>query len=153
MLEEDNKFNTSQISIPEKESYFFESSRNQLPRLKDPNDRPSIFRIAKDLIGKDFTRVTLPVYLNEPVTFLQKQAEIFVNESLLEKASETEDPILRHLYVTMFCVGYAQTTIGRIAKPFNPLLGETHEMVTKKFKIMSEQVSHHPPISASYAVA
>lgn len=37
------------------------------------------------------------------------------------------------------------------AKPFNPLLGETFEMIIPgKFKFIAEQVSHHPPIAALY---
>ena len=36
----------------------------------------------------------------------------------------------------------------RTKKPFNPLLGETYELVTKDVRFMSEQVSHHPPVSA-----
>jgi hypothetical protein len=30
-------------------------------------------------------------------------------------------------------------------KPFNPLLGETYELVTDKFQYLAEQVGHHPP--------
>ena len=43
-------------------------------------------------------------------------------------------------------------TIKRTKKPFNPLLGETYEYIDekKKFRFISEQVSHHPPISAGY---
>ena len=37
---------------------------------------------------------------------------------------------------------------GRTAKPFNPFLGETYELVTPKIRFFSEQVSHHPPILA-----
>ena len=33
-------------------------------------------------------------------------------------------------------------------KPFNSLLAETFEYVSKDFSAFSEQVSHHPPISA-----
>lgn len=33
-------------------------------------------------------------------------------------------------------------------KPFNPLLGETYELVTNKFRLIAEQVSHWPPITA-----
>jgi hypothetical protein len=41
------------------------------------------------------------------------------------------------------------TSIERnVTKPFNPLLGETFELVTKDFKFIAEQVSHHPPITA-----
>ena len=40
------------------------------------------------------------------------------------------------------------TTKGRHRKQFNPLLGETYELVTEDFRFISEQVCHHPPISA-----
>jgi len=33
-------------------------------------------------------------------------------------------------------------------KPFNPLLGETFEYEQDGFRLLLEQVSHHPPISA-----
>lgn len=36
----------------------------------------------------------------------------------------------------------------RTRKTFNPMLGETYELVMDDFKYISEQVSHHPPISA-----
>ena len=41
-------------------------------------------------------------------------------------------------------------TIGTTKKPFNPLLGETYEYTDPLFntKIVMEQVSHHPPVSA-----
>jgi len=35
-----------------------------------------------------------------------------------------------------------------VTKPFNPLLGETYELVTDKFRFLAEQVSHHPPVTA-----
>lgn len=35
-----------------------------------------------------------------------------------------------------------------IMKPFNPLLGETYEYMAPNFNFFSEQVSHHPPITA-----
>lgn len=37
--------------------------------------------------------------------------------------------------------------LGRLAKPFNPLLGETYELVTPDFRFINETVSHHPPIN------
>jgi hypothetical protein len=36
----------------------------------------------------------------------------------------------------------------RMKKCFNPILGETYEFVADKYRILSEQVSHHPPIFA-----
>ena len=35
-----------------------------------------IWQVLKDLIGQDLSKVSLPVFLNEPITILQKGAEI-----------------------------------------------------------------------------
>jgi hypothetical protein len=52
-----------------------------------------------------------------------------------------------------FAMSNYSSTIGRIAKPFNPMLSETYEYVDpkKKYRYISEQVCHHPPISACIA--
>lgn len=42
----------------------------------------------------------------------------------------------------------SSSIIGRMQKPFNSLLGETYELVTANYRSVSEQVSHHPPITA-----
>lgn len=45
------------------------------------------------------------------------------------------------------------TTSDRVAKPFNPLLGETYECdrsADMGWKLISEQVSHHPPVLAQH---
>lgn len=51
-----------------------------------------------------------------------------------------------------FIIGAYGSSYGRTKKPFNPLLGETFELVNNEleYKFLAEQVSHHPPISASY---
>jgi len=43
----------------------------------------------------------------------------------------------------------------RTRKPFNPILGETFELVPKhnKYKFIAEQVSHHPPVGVSETTA
>ena len=37
---------------------------------------------------------------------------------------------------------------GRTSKPFNPLLGETYDLITQDFTFFAEMVSHHPPVVA-----
>ena len=44
--------------------------RDALPWLKDPNSRPSIWTILKDTMGKDFSRMAVPVYFNDPTSLL-----------------------------------------------------------------------------------
>jgi hypothetical protein len=55
-------------------------------------------------------------------------------------------------YVACFAVSNYSTTMTRVNKPFNPILGETYELIRPErgdgFQCIAEQVSHHPPVSA-----
>lgn len=125
-------------------------------RLKmDADDRPkiSLWSILKSMIGKDMTKMTLPVSFNEPTSLLQRCAEDMEYADLLDVAAERADPTERMIYVAAFAASEYASTIGRVAKPFNPLLGETFEYVRpdKNYRFFIEQVSHHPPIGAAWA--
>jgi oxysterol-binding protein 1 len=50
--------------------------------------------------------------------------------------------------VAIYSTTLLQCIERNTTKPFNPLLGETFELVTPNFKFIAEQVSHHPPITA-----
>lgn len=54
------------------------------------------FTNYKDYIGMDITSlVTLPVWIMEPYTILQKVAEIMEYTDALDRAAATEDPYER----------------------------------------------------------
>ncbi len=56
------------------------------------------FTNYKDYIGMDLTSlVTLPVWIMEPYTILQKVAEIMEYTEQLDRAAATEDPYERHV--------------------------------------------------------
>lgn len=121
----------------------------------DADDRPkiSLWSILKSMIGKDMTKMTLPVSFNEPTSLLQRVAEDMEYTDLLDTAAERMDSTERLLYVAAFAASEYASTMGRVAKPFNPLLGETYEYARpdKGYRFFIEQVSHHPPIGAAYA--
>ncbi|KAH8153405.1 uncharacterized protein LAJ45_02217 [Morchella importuna] len=130
------------------------------PRAKlsmDADDRPkiSLWGILKSMIGKDMTKMTLPVSFNEPTSLLQRVAEDMEYTDLLDLAADRSDSTERMVYVAAFAASEYSSTIDRVAKPFNPLLGETYEYVRpdKNYRFMIEQVSHHPPIGAAWAEA
>ncbi|TWU75151.1 hypothetical protein ED733_003524 [Metarhizium rileyi] len=125
-------------------------------RLKmDADDRPkiSLWGILKSMIGKDMTKMTLPVSFNEPTSLLYRCGEDMEYADLLDLAAERADSIERLIYVAAFAASEYASTIGRVAKPFNPLLGETFEYVRpdKNYRFFIEQVSHHPPVGAAWA--
>jgi hypothetical protein len=83
---------------------------------------------------------------------LQRFGEQLEYSELLDKASESTDSGLRMAYVMAFAFSPYSATNNRLKKPFNPILGETFELLNeeKGVRMISEQVSHHPPISAGY---
>lgn len=97
--------------------------------------------------------MTLPVSFNEPTSLLYRTGEDMEYADLLDMAADRTDSIERMLYVAAFASSEFASTIGRVAKPFNPLLGETFEYARpdKGYRFFIEQVSHHPPIGAAYA--
>ncbi|KAK5780878.1 hypothetical protein RI543_002005 [Arxiozyma heterogenica] len=126
--------------------------RKKLALDKDERPRVSLWAVLKSMIGKDMTRMTLPVVFNEPTNLLQRVAEDMECSYLLDQAATFKDSTLRLLYVSVFTASCYASTVGRIAKPFNPILGETFEYARpdKNYRFFSEQVSHHPPISATW---
>ncbi|XP_068338455.1 oxysterol-binding protein-related protein 3C-like isoform X2 [Pyrus communis] len=103
-------------------------------------------------IGSDVTSmVTLPVLIFEPMTMLQKMAELMEYSHLLDHADECEDPYMQLVFATSWAIS-VYYAYQRTWKPFNPILGETYEMVNHSgVTFIAEQVSHHPPMSAGHA--
>ncbi|CAA0818483.1 Oxysterol-binding protein-related protein 1C [Striga hermonthica] len=129
--------------------------RKKLPDPIEKEKGVSLWSMIKDNIGKDLTKVCLPVYFNEPLSSLQKCFEDLEYSHLLDRAYEwgkRGNSLMRILNVAAFAVsGYASTE-GRNCKPFNPLLGETYEAdyPDKGLRFFSEKVSHHPMIVACH---
>ncbi|XP_052175659.1 oxysterol-binding protein-related protein 3C-like [Diospyros lotus] len=115
-------------------------------------DRDSYWKMMQKYIGSDITSmVTLPVLIFEPMSMVQKMAELMEYSHLLDLADQCDDPCMRLVYASSFFIS-VYYAFQRTWKPFNPILGETYEMVNHGgITFISEQVSHHPPISAGHA--
>lgn len=106
----------------------------------------SLWSVLRNNIGKDLSKIALPVFFNEPLSMLQRLCEDMEYSTLLDIANAKTDPLERIQFVAAFAMSNYSSTLGRTGKPFNPLLGETFEYVRKDrgFRYISEQVSHHP---------
>ncbi|XP_029359530.1 oxysterol-binding protein-related protein 3 [Echeneis naucrates] len=128
--------------------------RSCLPSPSPNNSTISLWNILRNNIGKDLSKVAMPVQLNEPLNTLQRLCEELEYSELLDRAANTQDPFERMVYIAAFVVsGYTSSYYRTGGKPFNPVLGETYECdrPDKGFRFAAEQVSHHPPISACHA--
>ncbi|KAG6823106.1 hypothetical protein H0H92_011362, partial [Tricholoma furcatifolium] len=144
------------LSVPAAPYSGYKSLRESLGHIeKRPCACASLWNVLKNVVGQDLTKITFPVFFNEPTSMLQRMAEDMEFTECLDAAARERDSLRRLAFVAAFAMSNYSSTIGRIAKPFNPMLGETFEYVRfdKRFRYYSEQVSHHPPISACWAEA
>ena len=77
--------------------------RKHLPEREPVKmDMSKLMQLGKTIIGKDLARYSLPVFLNEPMTILQKTAEFMVFTEYFTKASKQTDPFLRMVDIMSF---------------------------------------------------
>ncbi|XP_022645387.1 oxysterol-binding protein-related protein 2-like isoform X1 [Varroa destructor] len=129
------------------------SHRDRLPVPAPPRGDISPWSVLKQSVGKELTRVTMPVAFNEPLSFLQRITENMEYYPLLVQADNNDDPVTRFELVTAFIISNLSSNLDRLNKPFNPLQGETFELQRDDYSVVCEQVSHHPPVSALHATS
>lgn len=112
--------------------------RDVLPFFKDPKIKISVWTIIKDSIGKDLTKMSVPVYFNDPASILQKCATSMEYVDILEDAIKCHDPLKRLAIVATYVITNLTLLEKNATKPFNPLLGETFELITDKFRFIAE---------------
>ncbi|XP_060692434.1 oxysterol-binding protein-related protein 2b [Hemiscyllium ocellatum] len=154
-------FSKSESSVSDQNAHNRESTqengikkyRTSLPAPMFSRNQLSLWSILKRCIGLELSKITMPIIFNEPLSFLQRITEYMEHTYLIHKASMLSDSIERLQTVAAFAVSAVASQWERTGKPFNPLLGETYELRRNDlgFRLISEQVSHHPPISAFYS--
>ena len=142
------------LSLPKKSFYdplYNYKKRKSLP-VTCKKLTYNVWEILKGSIGKDINRFTVPIFLNEPISMLQKLCENFQYAEVLNKAAYEDNPYIRLAYSACFCIGGFSMNIYRAKKFFNPILYETFEYIDNdlNYRYIAEQVSHHPAISALY---
>lgn len=143
--------------------------RDKLPCPR-PTNFTGLLSVLKSAIGKDITRISMPVQFNEPLSFLQRLCEDLEYSDLLDKAAGlliyrgkpswcqlAMPPCIvwswwlpsatacSHLWPQvngLFVPCSEGQRKQRTYKSFNPLLGETYEYVhpDKGYRVICEQV-------------
>ncbi|KAM3724124.1 Oxysterol-binding protein [Dirofilaria immitis] len=132
-----------------------EHSRQRRTKIPErPQTSISLWSIMRNCIGKELTKIPMPVNFSEPLSVLQRISEDLEYSYLLDDGAEKTDSLEQMCFVAAFAVSAYSTTGYRTTKPFNPLLGETFECDRFEdlgWRSFAEQVSHHPPITAHHA--
>ena len=67
--------------------------------------------------------MSMPVFLNEPCSILQKTAELCMNPDLMARVVAEKDSTKRLGYIGAFYTAQYSQLLYRNSKPFNPILG------------------------------
>uniref|UniRef100_A0A0K0FNW0 Oxysterol-binding protein n=1 Tax=Strongyloides venezuelensis TaxID=75913 RepID=A0A0K0FNW0_STRVS len=130
------------------------TSRVRRTKIPEKQNKPlNLWSIMKNCIGKELSKIPMPVNFNEPISYLQRITEDLEYADLLDIAAE-KDSSEQMAYLAGFASSCYSSTGNRTTKPFNPLLGETFEFDRTDdlgWRSITEQVSHHPPAAAHYA--
>jgi len=120
----------------------------------------SIIDVVKSLVsqvtpGQDITKLSLPSILCHPFSMLEliSHRELLLFDILFQ-LDTLENQLERFMVAVKWYISLVrQETMEK--KPFNPVLGETHfswvqhdPQTQDTTEFISEQVSHHPPITA-----
>ncbi|KAL2350789.1 hypothetical protein BJ546DRAFT_378140 [Cryomyces antarcticus] len=108
--------------------------------------------------GADLSRVTLPTFILEPRSMLERITNFMAHPEILLPIPTIDDPVERFVAVTKFYLSGWHIKPPGVKKPLNPILGETftgyweYKDGTRGYYI-SEQTSHHPPKSSYFYMA
>ncbi|XP_061399777.1 oxysterol-binding protein 1-like [Musca vetustissima] len=147
-----NKPGGKSSNVPEDGQVCKKVVRQRRTRVPDKPHYPlNLWSIMKNCIGKELSKIPMPVNFNEPLSMLQRLTEDYEYASILDLAARCTDECEQLAYLAAFTVSAYATTANRTGKPFNPLLGETYECDRTDdlgWRCIAEQVSHHPPMAA-----
>ena len=114
--------------------------RTKLPVPQPEKVNLNLWSYLKQCIGRELSKITMPVHWNEPLSLLQRITEYMNYSHLLMSAPALDAPLARLQQVATFAVSALASNNMRMGKPFNPLLGETYQLEQDGFRIVCEQV-------------
>ena len=161
--EVEEKIETEAMHIDESEKYawYKENTYDIHPELglvwKDytqiSRQRKIVFNLLKQIgvnlmKGRSIMTVSLPVTIMEPMTMLQRLANVFAYLPAYSERLMVEDPLEKMKRYIGFSIACLHVSLQQ-KKPFNPVWGETFEgyLGNENCKVYCEQTTHHPPVS------
>ena len=114
--------------------------------------------ISQLRLGADLSKISLPTFILEKKSMLERITNIFQIPQILLQADDTSDDVDRFLLMTKWYLASWHIAPKAVKKPLNPILGELYNCYWDDLSdgssayYVAEQVSHHPPKSAYFYI-
>lgn len=131
-------------------------STDDVDEMDNENQSILLSIIAQLRPGSDLTKITLPTFVLEKKSMLERIANAFFTPDLLLKANATSDPVERFALIVQWYLSCWHVAPKAVKKPLNPVLGEVFSCYWddlpegKNAYYIAEQTSHHPPKSSYF---
>ncbi|CAZ79535.1 unnamed protein product [Tuber melanosporum] len=154
-------FSAASAATPSNKSGDGDRADSEEETVVDDGEKNMLLSIISQLRpGADLSRITLPTFILEPKSMLERITNFMQHPETLLPMSEVEDPTERFISVVKFYLSGWHIKPAGVKKPLNPILGEyftcywdfNETSGTQAFYI-SEQTSHHPPKSSYFYMA
>ncbi|KAJ7323776.1 Oxysterol-binding protein- protein 8 [Desmophyllum pertusum] len=111
--------------VSEKGEEYLGQAGESLEEIEDEN-KSILWALLKQVKpGMDLSRVTLPTFILEPRSFLDKLSDFYFHTDILSRAAREENAYSRMKEVVRWYLsGFYKKPKG-LKKPYNPILGET----------------------------
>lgn len=112
--------------------------------------------ISQLRLGSDLTKITLPTFILEKKSMLERITNFFQIPEILIEANQTDDDMQRFLLILKWYLASWHIAPKAVKKPLNPILGEIYNCYWDDLPqdasafYLSEQTSHHPPKSSYF---
>lgn len=106
--------------------------------------------------GCDLTKITLPTFILERKSMLERITNFFQIPDILLEANKTDDELQRFILVLKWYLASWHIAPKAVKKPLNPVLGEIFTCYwddlpgNNEAFYIAEQTSHHPPKSSYF---
>lgn len=106
--------------------------------------------------GCDLTRITLPTFILEHKSMLERITNAFFTPDILLQANDTVDNAQRFALIVKWYLSSWHIAPKAVKKPLNPVLGEVYSCYWDDLPgnlsayYLAEQTSHHPPESSYF---
>lgn len=143
-----NNTNTSSNSI--------EDNTDDIDELDNEGQSILMGIISQLRPGMDLTKITLPTFILEKKSMLERITNFFQIPEILLEANKEDDELKRFLLMVKWYLASWHIAPKAVKKPLNPVLGEIFTCYwdnlpeDKKAYYISEQTSHHPPKSSYF---
>lgn len=131
-------------------------STDDVDEIDNENQSILLAIIAQLRPGSDLTKITLPTFILEKKSMLERITNAFFTPDLLLNANETTDPLKRFALIVEWYLSCWHVAPKAVKKPLNPVLGEVFSCYwddlpgNKRAYYVAEQTSHHPPKSSYF---